>query len=95
MQFFIHCNFFCQEYKFTFTLLYFLDPGPREIGYGLTWALWSTDKSSWEGKSGGLSEGTFGPAGDSEKDSFSSLNSEPEPESEPGLDPLLKKNPPP
>ena len=21
MQFFIHCNFFCQEYKFTFTLL--------------------------------------------------------------------------
>ena len=31
MQFFIHCNFFCQEYKFTFyfflLLLFYLDAG--------------------------------------------------------------------
>ena len=23
MQFFIHCNFFCQEYKFAYLLVYF------------------------------------------------------------------------
>ena len=34
---------------------------------------------------------SFGPAGDSKKGSFSTLNSELEPESEPELDPLSKK----
>ena len=68
-----------------------LDPGPREFGSRLTWPLWSTGKSSWESKSAVIFKGTFGPAGDSKKGSFSTLNSELEPESEPELDPLSKK----
>ena len=70
-----------------------LDPGPREIGSWLTWALWSIDKSSWECKWAGLSEETFSPTGNSKKGSFSLINSEPEPELEPELGPLSNKNP--
>ena len=62
-----------------------LDPGPREFGSRLTWPLWSTGKSSWESKSVLVQQEI------PKKGSFSTLNSELEPESEPELDPLSKK----
>ena len=49
MQFFIHCNFFCQEYKFTYLLTYIHlskklnNPSTRSKTY------WSILKSSYKG----------------------------------------------
>ena len=68
-----------------------LDSGPTEFGSGLTWALWTTGKSSWDGKLGSVSEGIFGSAGDFRTDTFSLLDSEPETESEPELDPSVEE----
>ena len=61
----------------------------------LTWASSTTDKFPWEGNSGELSDGAFGPAEDSNSDSLSSSDFELEPESESEPDSSVREESPP